>query len=184
MKNKMTTSELKQYVIAEAKRLHKIEVLKEQKSKIDKELKILSEDYNLYDDESYLDKDLNTDKEEISPNGLNDNQAEANRIYYQMQDDGYFKKMSDLDKKMHILQKQFLTYQDEMFEEIYHLAEISVKYTKEKEVIDTLAFHVINSLAFWLSDENKKNAKDSFIKFANRELKYNDNQASSQASAN
>ena len=45
MKNKMTTTELKQYVIAEATKLMKKEVLKERKETIDKELKLLSEDY-------------------------------------------------------------------------------------------------------------------------------------------
>ena len=43
MKNKMTTKDLKNYIISEAKKLHKIEVLKEEKKRIDKELKMLSE---------------------------------------------------------------------------------------------------------------------------------------------
>lgn len=43
--SKMTISELKKYVISEAARLYKIEVLKEEKSKIDKELNMLNEDY-------------------------------------------------------------------------------------------------------------------------------------------
>ena len=50
MKNKMTTKDLKDYIISEAKKLHKIEVLKEEKKRIDKELKMLSE-ANQYDDE-------------------------------------------------------------------------------------------------------------------------------------
>ena len=43
MKKKLTTSDLKQYVLAEVKKLHRIEVLKEEKSRISKELKMLNE---------------------------------------------------------------------------------------------------------------------------------------------
>lgn len=43
MKNKMTIQEFQQYVISEAKRLYKIEQLKEQKENIEKEISILSE---------------------------------------------------------------------------------------------------------------------------------------------
>lgn len=43
MKNKMTISEFRQYIIAEAKKLLKIEVLKEEKNKIENKLSILNE---------------------------------------------------------------------------------------------------------------------------------------------
>jgi len=43
MKNKMTTEEFKQYVIAEATKLYKIQTLKEEKERIEKELSLLNE---------------------------------------------------------------------------------------------------------------------------------------------
>jgi len=43
MKKKLTTSDLKQHILAEVKKLHRIEVLKEEKSRLNKELKLLSE---------------------------------------------------------------------------------------------------------------------------------------------
>ena len=43
MKNKMTINEFKNYVISEATKLYKIEVLKEEKQKIEKELSVLNE---------------------------------------------------------------------------------------------------------------------------------------------
>ena len=45
----MTKQDLKNYIISEAKKLYKIEVLKERKESINKELKLLSEG-NQYDD--------------------------------------------------------------------------------------------------------------------------------------
>lgn len=44
MKNKITTTELKQYIVAEAKKLMKAEMLKEEKSKIVSEIKRLNEE--------------------------------------------------------------------------------------------------------------------------------------------
>ncbi len=49
MGKKMTKQDLKNYIISEATKLYKIEVLKERKESIDKELRILSEG-NQYDD--------------------------------------------------------------------------------------------------------------------------------------
>ena len=49
MSKKMTKQDLKNYIISEAKKLYKIEVLKERKESINKELKLLSEG-NQYDD--------------------------------------------------------------------------------------------------------------------------------------
>ena len=49
MRKKMTKQDLKNYIISEAKKLYKIEVLKERKESINKELKLLSEG-NQYDD--------------------------------------------------------------------------------------------------------------------------------------
>jgi hypothetical protein len=53
MSKKMTKQDLKNYIISEATKLYKIEVLKEQKNSIDKELKMLSESIN--DDELEID---------------------------------------------------------------------------------------------------------------------------------
>ena len=49
MSKKMTKKEFQNYIISEATKLYKIEVLKERKESIDKELRILSEG-NQYDD--------------------------------------------------------------------------------------------------------------------------------------
>jgi len=43
MKNKMSVEEFKQYVLSEAQKLYKIEVLKEEKERLEKELSILNE---------------------------------------------------------------------------------------------------------------------------------------------
>lgn len=43
MSKKMTKQDLQNYIISEATKLYKIEVLKERKESIDKELKVLNE---------------------------------------------------------------------------------------------------------------------------------------------
>ena len=53
MNKKMTKQDYQNYIISEATKLYKIEVLKEQKNSIDKELKMLSESIN--DDELEID---------------------------------------------------------------------------------------------------------------------------------
>ena len=72
---KMTKKDLQNYIISEAIKLYKIEVLKEQKNNIDKELRMLNEnEYDIYDDP-------NVDVYSGEFDGDNEDEDESKRKY-------------------------------------------------------------------------------------------------------